>query len=248
MLTYFRLSRDFIIWLVTRGISPFSYFCRLAIRSARKIISAVDVDIALDLGAGSSPYRSYFYSVFPRSRYLSFDFALAKGLDVVADVTQLPLKNGCVDIVLSFDVIQHLKYPEEMVKEAHRVLRPNGLLILSYPFLYAECDAMDFSRWTRDGFEFLLKENNFRVCEHERRGGIFFLFVTGMIWAIQNITPGRPTSWRTTGPLQLMRSVILNILCFPLMLTSWIALFVDFVLPSSGAYIGCWVVAEKNKL
>jgi ubiquinone/menaquinone biosynthesis C-methylase UbiE len=46
---------------------------------------------------------------------------------------QLPLRDACVDVVTSFETIEHVPDDEELLSEFHRVLRPNGILIISTP-------------------------------------------------------------------------------------------------------------------
>lgn len=46
---------------------------------------------------------------------------------------QLPLPEACVDVVVSFETIEHLTTHEEMVREIRRVLRPDGFLVISSP-------------------------------------------------------------------------------------------------------------------
>jgi SAM-dependent methyltransferase len=46
---------------------------------------------------------------------------------------QIPLPNASIDVVVSFETIEHHDQHEEMMKEIKRVLRPGGLLIISSP-------------------------------------------------------------------------------------------------------------------
>ena len=46
---------------------------------------------------------------------------------------QLALPDGCVDVVTSFETVEHVPDDEALLKEFHRVLSPNGLLIISTP-------------------------------------------------------------------------------------------------------------------
>ena len=49
------------------------------------------------------------------------------------DATSLPVPDGCADAVLLLDILEHLGEPEAALAEAHRVLRPRGVVIVSVP-------------------------------------------------------------------------------------------------------------------
>lgn len=76
--------------------------------------------------------------------------------DVFADAASLPMRDGCIDAVVMIEVVEHLRQPSTAMKEASRVLRPGGQLLLSMPFLYPIHDAPhDYQRFTAHG---LLRE------------------------------------------------------------------------------------------
>ena len=52
---------------------------------------------------------------------------------VQADARSLPLSDACVDIVASFETIEHFDRQEDFVAEVRRVLRPDGCFIVSTP-------------------------------------------------------------------------------------------------------------------
>ncbi len=58
----------------------------------------------------------------------------------VGDCAAIPVADASVDVVVSFETIEHHDQHEEMMGEIRRVLRPGGLLILSSPerFEYSE--------------------------------------------------------------------------------------------------------------
>lgn len=63
----------------------------------------------------------------------------AEGVDRVAGNLdkRLPFEDNAFDCVASVDGIEHLQNPFHAVQEFHRVLRPNGVLVLSTPNISA---------------------------------------------------------------------------------------------------------------
>lgn len=56
------------------------------------------------------------------------------GLDVrVGDAEKIPLPDHSVDLVVSFETIEHVQNPEKFLDECVRVLAPDGRLIVSTP-------------------------------------------------------------------------------------------------------------------
>ena len=52
---------------------------------------------------------------------------------LVADATHLPFPPNSFEIVLATEVIEHITQLEKFVKEAYRVLKPNGRLLITFP-------------------------------------------------------------------------------------------------------------------
>jgi SAM-dependent methyltransferase len=52
---------------------------------------------------------------------------------IAGDATALPVADGCADAVLLLDVIEHITEPERVLAEAHRVLRPGGVVVVTVP-------------------------------------------------------------------------------------------------------------------
>jgi SAM-dependent methyltransferase len=70
------------------------------------------------------------------------------------DAAALPFADASVDAVTMLDVLEHIPEPEEVLAEAHRVLRPGGVLILSVPHqgLLAPLDSLNVYSALRSRF------------------------------------------------------------------------------------------------
>ena len=100
----------------------------------------------LDAGAGESQYKIYCEHL----DYIAQDFAMYDGvgdskgiqkekrdysnLDIVSDITSIPIENDYFDAVMCVEVFEHLPNPIEALLELNRVLKPGGKLILTAPF------------------------------------------------------------------------------------------------------------------
>ena len=139
-----------------------------AARTALERISS-DCPKVLDIGCGHKPYRD----LFPRAQHWGMDHGIVDtSPDFVGDALRLPIRDQSVDIVFATQVIEHLTNPHVMVRECKRVLRPNGCLILSGPFFWPlHEEPYDFFRFTKYGFEQLLKDAGFLEWQILEDGG-----------------------------------------------------------------------------
>ncbi|MDQ3075852.1 MAG: methyltransferase domain-containing protein [bacterium] len=76
--------------------------------------------IGVDINKNSVDYSNQKYG----SKKVSY---------VVGDGIKIPLEDGSVDVVVSFETIEHIKDYEKFMSEIKRVLKPDGVLILSTP-------------------------------------------------------------------------------------------------------------------
>lgn len=87
----------------------------------------------------------------------------------------IPLPDGAVDIVVSFETIEHHRLHDEMLREIRRVLRPDGILIMSSPDKRVYSDepkyrnAYHVRELYRDEFDALLKRHFRGVCMYGQR-------------------------------------------------------------------------------
>ncbi|MDG0980794.1 MAG: methyltransferase domain-containing protein [Halieaceae bacterium] len=82
---------------------------------------------------------------------------------MVGSCANIPLESASVDVVVSFETIEHHAQHEEMMQEIRRVLRLNGVLIISSPDKHEFTEVHNYSthyhvkELYQDEFEFLLK-------------------------------------------------------------------------------------------
>ena len=96
----------------------------------------------LDVGCGSGQTMSWFRHRWPGWTTLGLDVAreglvaahkVGKERVFGASALDLPLPDGCVDAVVTLDVLQHLPFDGgdlRALREMHRVLRPGGKLFI----------------------------------------------------------------------------------------------------------------------
>jgi SAM-dependent methyltransferase len=70
-------------------------------------------------------------------RVIVSDVVVTRFVDFVADALRLPLMSGSVDNLILFDVLHHLPRPGQFFREAVRVLRPGGRLVMIEPYISA---------------------------------------------------------------------------------------------------------------
>lgn len=64
---------------------------------------------------------------------IATDIQFAPWLDAVADAQQLPFTSGSAANIVMIDVLHHLEFPTAFFREAQRVLRPGGRVIMVEP-------------------------------------------------------------------------------------------------------------------
>ncbi|MEP6697360.1 MAG: methyltransferase domain-containing protein [Pseudonocardiales bacterium] len=70
--------------------------------------------------------------------------AAVRGLRTVrGDGTALPLRSGAIDLVVAFDVLEHIEDDAAAAAEIHRVLAPGGTLLVAVPCDMALWSAHD---------------------------------------------------------------------------------------------------------
>lgn len=130
---------------------------------------------------------------------LETDVSLAGPAAVVCDASDLPFADGQWDLVIAVAVLEHVLEPQRCVDEMHRVLRVDGLVYATTPFMQqVHMGEYDFTRFTRSGHRWL-----FRHFE-ELDSGIATGPASVLIWSIEYFL----MSWtRSVGARRLIKGL-----------------------------------------
>jgi len=109
------------------------------------------------------------------NRWIFGDIKKKHNPDIVLDVSNMGnIANETFDTVSAIELFEHVAEPEKGIAECRRILKKNGTLILSCPFLYpVHADPWDFQRWTKEKWKHELKKNGFEIIVLEKNG-LFF--------------------------------------------------------------------------
>lgn len=87
------------------------------------------------------------------------DVSIGRETQVVCDAHNLPFKNSCFDGVVVQAVLEHVLDPYKCVEEIHRVLKDEGIVYSSTPFMQQVHGGMyDFTRFTFLGHRRLFRK------------------------------------------------------------------------------------------
>ncbi len=101
--------------------------------------------VILNLGSGPARLKG-------RQDVINVDIFPFAEADVVADVKDVPLIDGCADLIVSVASLEHVADPARVVAEMRRLLKPGGELFCFVPFMQPfHAAPADFTRWTAPG-------------------------------------------------------------------------------------------------
>ena len=128
----------------------------------------------LDIGCGNKPYEHIFQSNISEYIGLEHPNTLHKNnkIDIFGDACCLPIKNSTIDCVVSFQVMEHVAEPNQMLAEIYRVLKNDGVVAVTTPFMWGIHEAPhDYYRYTKYGLEYLFKKHGFEIIELKANTG-----------------------------------------------------------------------------
>ena len=140
--------------------------------------------------------------------YVNIDLFALPGVDVAADAAHLPFPAGLFQRVECDAVLEHVRDPEQVMREMNRALAPGGLLHIVTPFCHPFHQyPRDYRRFTLDGLKELAGDELEVIAEGWRTGPTATVLVFTLEY-FKLLIPWRP--WR------ILVHGILGWLLFPL--------------------------------
>ena len=92
-----------------------------------------------------------------------------KKADYYYDGKVFPFNDGEFDSAVTNQVLEHIFSPDEFLSEINRVLKTDGKLLLTVPFVWDEHEQpYDYARYSSFGLKSLLNKNGFEIIESRK--------------------------------------------------------------------------------
>ena len=125
----------------------------------------------LDAGAGDCFAKRFFTG--PNHKYTAMDLDNNEAeSDIVGDIQKMLFEKNKFDLVLCLEVLEHIPEPQLALKEIFRVLKKEGVLLLSVPLMVVGFHN-DFYRFTHLSLKMILEDAGFKIKKIRPVGGYF---------------------------------------------------------------------------
>lgn len=147
-------------------VNPF-YFARKGLHKNISQLAGQLNGRLLDIGCGTKPY-SQLCAV---EEYIGLEIdddgdRILDHADVSYSGDVIPFEDKFFDSLISNQVFEHVFNPEQFLDEANRVLKVDGLFLISVPFVWDEHEQpYDFARYSSFGLSHVLKKSGFKILE-----------------------------------------------------------------------------------
>ena len=130
-----------------------------AAKKAGQSIFRGDSSSGIYISIGGGPTRAY-------PQLVNINIAPFPNVDIVADAHLLPYCDSVVDGIHCEAVLEHLRDPEQAVREMYRVLKPGTKAYVCTPFLQAYHGyPHHYQNFTLTGHQHLFSSNGFEILE-----------------------------------------------------------------------------------
>ena len=179
-------------------LNPF-YFARKSLyRNISNLSSHIQGGLLLDVGCGTKPYKNLFsVAQYDGLEYAGDTLGRKERAEYVYDGHRFPFDGAKYDHVICNQVLEHVFNPDEFMQEIVRVLKPNGELLLTVPFVWDEHEQpIDYMRYTSFGLKDLLSRHGFEIIEFRKSCADFSAIVQMCSAYFYKKTIGAGTAWR----------------------------------------------------
>ena len=125
----------------------------------------------LDLGCGTVPMYGYYNQYVKSNTCADWDNCEheTNHVDVFCNLNlSLPFENNSFDTIILSDVLEHLSELKSTLQEINRILNPEGVLIMNYPFLYGLHEVpFDYCRYTKYRIRNWVEEIGMQIVEEK---------------------------------------------------------------------------------
>jgi len=150
----------------------------------------------VDIGSGNSPYKQSIldkvdsYIAIDKAKVHKNMFQTSKEKFIDADIKDLPFDDASIDTIILTQVLEHIDEPYKAISEVSRILKKDGVLILSVPFIYqAHAVRYDYFRFSEYALRKLLKDYDYEILEFHYQGYLgttIFSIINGFIWNLSS--------------------------------------------------------------
>ena len=113
--------------------------------------------------------------------------------DIVSDAASIPLPDNSFSAVILGEVLEHVPEPLSVLREARRLLIPEGKIVATVPFMVGvHGDPHDYGRYTKTFFEKAARDLGFSKIEISEQGTMFAVIAL----MVQHLFRAKNISWR----------------------------------------------------
>lgn len=151
-------------------VHPFYFSRRNLFKFYKKYSSKLSGNL-IDIGCGNKPYKDFFKHC---KSYVGLEIEsenVKNSADFVYDGKNFPFDDEIFDSAICSEVLEHVFEPNIFLRQINRVLKKNGLIILTLPFFWDEHEQpYDYARYTSFGLRYILEKENFEIIEQVKIG------------------------------------------------------------------------------
>lgn len=138
----------------------------------------------LDVGCGNQIYKQFI----DFDDYVGIDVEVSghpndqKKVDLFFDGVNIPFSNEKFDLIICTEVLEHALNPDELVLEMKRVLKADGMILITVPSMWGEHETpFDFRRYTSFGIKKMMDDMGLHITKFQKeRPGVLAFITLGL--------------------------------------------------------------------